>query len=283
MRTLRTVRAVTRWRRPLQREGVSIALVPTMGALHDGHRALIRAARLTCDAVVVSIFVNPLQFGPREDFGRYPRQLARDVRLCRGEGVDVVFAPSVAEMYPPSSATTVAVPALARRWEGAHRPGHFEGVATVVTKLLAIVKPVVAIFGQKDFQQAAVIRRLAIDLNLGTAIRIHPTVRERDGLAVSSRNVFLTPAQRRAAPALYRSLLVGRAAIRAGARDRATVERIMRAALRRERSMRLDYLAVCDAETLEPAKRVRGTLVLLGAARLGRIRLIDNLTVKSRR
>jgi len=283
MRTLTTVRSVTRWRRPLQREGATIALVPTMGALHEGHRALIRSARLSCDAVVVSLFVNPLQFGPREDLARYPRQRARDAALCRAEGVDILFAPSVAEMYPAGSATTVAVPVLARRWEGAHRPGHFEGVATVVTKLLAIVQPDVAMFGQKDFQQAALVRRLVDDLNLGVTIRVHPTVRERDGLALSSRNIFLTPAQRRSAPALYRALLAGRDAIREGARTRAAVERAMRTVITRLPLMRAEYLASCDPETLEPARRLAGRLVLLGAAQLGRVRLIDNLVVNGRR
>jgi len=268
------------WSAAHQREGITIGLVPTMGALHAGHRALIRTARLSCDAVVVSLFVNPAQFGPGEDFARYPRTPASDAAVCRKEGVDVLFAPPVGEIYPDGFRTLVEVPSLARRWEGERRPGHFAGVATVVTKLLALVRPAVAVFGQKDYQQAALIKRLVEDLNLGARVVVYPTVREADGLALSSRNVYLTPAQRRAAPVLFRSLHAGRLAVRAGIRSGTGIQRAMRKALSTEPMARPEYLAVCDPDTLEPLQRVRHRAVLLGAIRIGRIRLIDNLLVK---
>ena len=279
MRTVRTATAMAAWSWAHHREGVTIGLVPTMGALHAGHRALIRAARLSCDAVVVSLFVNPAQFGPKEDFTRYPRQPGADAILCRKEGVDVLFAPPVSQIYPDGFQTAVAVPSLAHRWEGARRPGHFAGVATVVTKLLTLVRPVAAFFGQKDFQQAALIRRLVEDLNLGARVIVYPTVREADGLALSSRNVYLTPAQRRAAPVLFQALKAGRAAIRTGDRSGARIQRVMRKVVAAEPMARLDYLAVCDPDTLEPLTRVRDRAVLLGAIRIGTIRLLDNLLV----
>jgi pantoate--beta-alanine ligase len=250
-----------------------------MGALHAGHRALIRAARLSCDAVVVSLFVNPAQFGPKEDFSRYPRKLRADTLLCAKEGVDVLFAPPVGEIYPDGFQTTVSIPKLARRWEGDQRPGHFQGVATVVTKLLTLVRPTAAFFGQKDFQQAALITRLVEDLNLGARVIVYPTVREADGLALSSRNVFLTPGQRRAAPVLFQALKAGRAAIRTGGRSGAQIQQAMRKVLSAEPLASLDYLAVCDPDTLEPLARIHDRAVLLGAIRIGRIRLIDNLLV----
>jgi pantoate--beta-alanine ligase len=280
MKTIRTAKAMMAWSAAHHREGVMIGLVPTMGALHAGHRALIKAARLSCDAVVVSLFVNPAQFGPKEDFSRYPRKPRADASLCAKEGVDVLFAPPAGEIYPVGFQASVSVPTLARRWEGEQRPGHFDGVATVVTKLLAIVRPAAAFFGQKDFQQAALVRRLVEDLNLGARVVVYPTVREADGLALSSRNVFLTPEQRRAAPVLFQALKTGRAAIRAGDRSGAAIQQAMRKIVGAEPMARLDYLAVCDPDTLEPLKRIRGQAVLLGAIRIGRVRLIDNLLVK---
>jgi pantoate--beta-alanine ligase len=280
MKTIRTAKAMMAWSAAHHREGVTIGLVPTMGALHAGHRALIRAARLSCDAVVVSLFVNPTQFGPKEDFARYPRKLKSDKVLCAKEGVDVLFAPPVGEIYPDGFQATVSVPKLARRWEGERRPGHFDGVATVVTKLLAIIRPAAAFFGQKDFQQAALIRRLVEDLNLGARVIVYPTVREADGLALSSRNVFLTPAQRRAAPVLFQALKAGRAAIRDGVSSGARIQQAMRRVIGQEPLAKIDYLAVCDPDTLEPLTQVRDRAVLLGAIRIGKIRLIDNLLVK---
>jgi len=280
MQTIRTAKAMMAWSAAHHREGVTIGLVPTMGALHAGHRALIKAARLSCDAVVVSLFVNPAQFGPKEDFSRYPRKPRADASLCAKEGVDVLFAPPVEDIYPDGFQATVSVPKLARRWEGEQRPGHFDGVATVVTKLLTLVRPAAAFFGQKDFQQAALIKRLVEDLNLGACVIVYPTVREADGLALSSRNVFLTPAQRGAAPVLFQALKAGRASIRAGDCSGAKIQQTMRKILSAEPMARLDYLAVCDPDTLEPLKRVRDRAVLLGAIRIGKIRLIDNLLAK---
>ncbi len=280
MRLIRSVSALSAWRRRLDREGVFIGLVPTMGALHAGHRALIRAARLSCDAVVVSLFVNPLQFGPREDFSRYPRQLRADAALCRAEGVDVLFAPSREDIYPAGFSTVVTVPAVSRRWEGESRPGHFAGVATVVTKLMALVRPHLAFFGQKDYQQAAMIRRLVADLDLGINVRVCPTVRDPDGVALSSRNHYLTSAQRRAAPVLYAALRAGGAALLAGARSAVRIRRAMQRVVSSEPKARLEYLAVCDPETLEPLRRVTDKAVLLAAIRIGRVRLIDNMLIK---
>jgi pantoate--beta-alanine ligase len=251
-----------------------------MGALHDGHRSLIRAARLQCDALVVSIFVNPAQFSPTEDLSAYPRPIARDRALCREEGVDACFEPTVRVMYPEGFQTVVTVPALARRWEGAARPHHFAGVATVVTKLFGIVQPHLALFGQKDYQQAALVRQLANDLNLGVAIQVRPTVREQDGLAMSSRNIFLSPDERRIAPLLFQALQAGRQTILAGMSDVAAVERIMRQTIEQEPTIHVEYMAVCDPDGLEPLSVVSAHAVLLSAVRIGSIRLIDNLLVK---
>lgn len=274
---------MTAWSEGLLREGVRIGLVPTMGALHDGHRALIRAARLQCDALVVSIFVNPTQFSQSEDLAKYPRPISRDRALCRKEGVDVCFEPTVAAMYPERFQTIVTVPALARRWEGNVRPHHFSGVATVVTKLFGMVRPQIALFGQKDFQQSAVVRQLIEDLNFGVTIVVQPTVREKDGLAMSSRNVYLSPDERARAVILYKGLQAGAEAIRTGVRDGKVVEAAMQRVIKTEPSMTIDYLAVCDARTLEPLSTVTGRMVLLGAVRLGTVRLIDNLLVTAPR
>ena len=282
MRKFRTARAMTAWARALQREGVTVGLVPTMGALHEGHRALIRAARLSCDAAAVSIFVNPLQFGPSEDLARYPRTLARDLRLCEQEGMDAVFVPSYRELYPPCFETVVGVRDLTRRFEGVSRPGHFEGVITVVTKLLNIVRPEKAFFGQKDYQQAVVVTQLVKDLNISTEIVMRPTVRESDGLALSSRNASLSPAERKAATVLYRALTVGKEMIRAGERSVKTIRQAMTRLVRTETLARLDYAAVVHPVTLEEFRAARGRVVLLLAVWIGKTRLIDNLVVTAR-
>ena len=280
MRIIRSVPAMEAWSRGLHREGVGIGFVPTMGALHEGHRSLIRKARLACDALVVSLFVNPSQFGPGEDYARYPRMFKDDATLCRREGVDVLFAPSSAAMYPAGFETRVAAGAVAQRWEGAVRPGHFDGVATVVTKLFSIVRPAQAFFGQKDFQQSVIVRRLAEDLNLGVTVVVCPTVREADGLALSSRNQYLTRAQRQVAPVLHEALQAGRTAILRGIRFGAPVARAMQRVVEQEPRVTVDYLACCDPQTLEPLPHITRQAVLLGAIRLGRVRLIDNLLVK---
>ncbi len=280
MKILRTPRSMAAWSERLRKEGVTIWFVPTMGALHDGHRSLIRAARLRCDALVVSIFVNPTQFGPTEDLTKYPRPITHDRALCRAEGVDVCFEPTPEAMYPEGFQTVVTVPDIARRWEGEARPHHFAGVATVVTKLFGIVRPHLALFGQKDYQQATLIKRLVADLNMGVAIDIKPTIREEDGLAMSSRNRYLPPNDRRAAAILYRAFQAGRQAIEKGTRAAATVERIMRETVAQEPTAHIEYLALCDPESLEPLTQVERRTLLLGAIRIGKVRLIDNMLVK---
>lgn len=283
MKIIRSPSAMTAWSEGLRRDGVRIGLVPTMGALHDGHRALVRAARVRCDALVVSIFVNPTQFGPREDLTTYPRAIVRDRALCRKEGVDVCFEPTAEAMYPEGFQTIVTLPTIARRWEGEVRPHHFSGVATVVTKLFGIVRPQIALFGQKDFQQSALVRQLANDLNIGVTIVVQPTVRENDGLAMSSRNVYLSSVDRVRAVTLYRSLQAGADLIRKGVCDGKAVQEAMYQVIKAEPSMTIDYLAVCDPRTLEPLSAVTSRMVLLGAVRLGLVRLIDNLLVTAPR
>jgi pantoate--beta-alanine ligase len=280
MKSIRSPLAMTAWSQHMRRKGGVIGLVPTMGALHEGHRALIRAARLQCDVVVVSIFVNPTQFAPTEDLAIYPRRIAQDRALCRAEGVDICFEPTIMAMFPKGFQTVVTVPSLARRWEGESRPHHFDGVATVVTKLFGIVRPDLALFGQKDYQQCAVIRQLVKDLNLDIRLVVRPTVRERDGLAMSSRNVFLSPEERRVAPMLYHALLAGRRAIEAGMTDPDSVDALMRKVLGGEPAIQIDYLVLCDPDTLEPLTRIRQRAVILGAIRLGSVRLIDNVLVR---
>jgi pantoate--beta-alanine ligase len=265
-----------------RKRGETVALVPTMGALHMGHLALVAEARKRCDRVVVSVFVNPTQFGPNEDFARYPRDLAADRKLLAAAGADLVFAPTVAAMYPQGFTTTVAVEALASDLEGRFRPGHFAGVATVVTKLLTMAFPDIAVFGEKDYQQLAIVRRLARDLDLPVTIVGIPTVREADGLALSSRNAYLTAEQRRAAPALHEALTV---AAREAAGYFGAWPEIAERAIRSVRARgfdRVDYLDIRDAETLgapDPKRPAR----VLAAAWLGTTRLIDNVPVPRKR
>lgn len=253
-----------------------------MGALHAGHRALIRRARRTCGTVMVSIFVNPLQFGPAEDYRRYPRDLSRDLACCREENVDLVFLPKADILYPRDFQTTVAVGTLSQRWEGEHRPTHFQGVTTVVTKLLNLVRPDRAFFGQKDYQQFCLIRQLVKDLDIDTRVTLCPTVRDADGFALSSRNRYVTTSQRQRALSLYHALSAGKEAIARGARRAGSVEKNMARVLDAGHGLAIDYLACCDARTLEPLARLRGTVVLLGAIRVGGVRFIDNLIVRIR-
>ncbi len=281
MKIIRSPAAMIAWSEALRREGVTIGFVPTMGALHEGHRSLIREARLQCDALVVSIFVNPTQFGPHEDLAKYPRPISHDRTICRKEGVDVCFEPTAEAMYPAGFQTTVTVPAVAHRWEGEVRPHHFAGVATVVTKLFGMVRPHRALFGQKDFQQSVLVQRLVKDLNLGVDIVVRPTVREQDGLAMSSRNMYLSPDERGRAVTLYKSLQAGAKVIRTGGTDAKTVRSAMAQVITRESTITTDYLTVCDPLTLEPVASVRSRVVLLGAIRLGSVRLIDNLLVNT--
>jgi pantoate--beta-alanine ligase len=260
-------------------DGHLVGFVPTMGYLHDGHVSLIEQAAAECDVVAVSIFVNPLLFGAGEDLAAYPRDLDRDIGLCAGAGADWVFAPSVEEMYPDGTpmATTVSVAGVSETLEGVSRPTHFAGVATVVAKLFALAGICRAYFGEKDWQQLAVIRRMAADLSFPVEVVGCPTVREPDGLAMSSRNAYLTAQERAAAPALHRALLAGVTAVDAGERSAAAVRTAMRAVLVPVAEADIDYLEVVDAATLAPVDPLAGTLRLLGAARFGKARLIDNV------
>ena len=263
-------------RAALARAARPVGLVPTMGWLHDGHRALIRQARAESATTVVTIFVNPRQFGDPSDLDQYPRNEARDIAICEAESVDIVFAPSVEEIYPPGSDTTVSVGALARVLEGAARPGHFDGVATVVAILFDLVGAERAYFGQKDAQQVLVIRRMAADLAIPIEVVGCPTVREPDGLALSSRNVHLSPDERAAAPVLWRALLAARARREAGERDGDVLRAVMRDTLDDEPQAKIDYVSVADASTLEELDRVDGSALLSLAVRFGSTRLIDN-------
>jgi pantoate--beta-alanine ligase len=258
-----------------------LALAPTMGALHDGHRSLIKRARDENSTVAVSIFVNPTQFGPSEDYSTYPRDMDRDLSLLEGENVDLVFAPSAEEMYPGGLdrwRTWVDVKGLSERLEGEFRPGHFRGVATVVAKLLNIVRPDRTYFGQKDAQQLAVIKRVARDLDLGAEIVACPTVRERDGLAMSSRNVFLTPEERRAAPVIYYSLRKAQGMHKQGERDGERLKSAVCKELESEPLIKaVDYVSVADPGTMEEVRVVDRPSLLLAAVRMGRVRLIDNV------
>jgi pantoate--beta-alanine ligase len=250
--------------------------VPTMGYLHEGHMSLVDRAREAADWVAMSIFVNPLQFGPGEDLARYPRDLERDLEMARARGVDLVFAPTVAEMYPGGEPQVSVIPgALAERMEGAIRPGHFRGVLTVVAKLFGIFTPDVAVFGQKDFQQAALIRRMALDLDLGVRVEVAPIVREADGLAMSSRNVYLSPEERERARALSRGLEHGRALFAAGERDADALRAALWSAMEVP-GVQAEYAEAADPLTLEPVAKAEPGTVLLVAARVGRTRLIDN-------
>jgi pantoate--beta-alanine ligase len=257
----------------------TVGLVPTMGYLHEGHRSLMRAARADADFVVVTIFVNPLQFGPSEDLGRYPRDLVRDLEACEHEGVDAVFAPSVAEMYPQPPATTVHVAGLTDDLCGASRPVHFDGVTTVVAKLFSIVGPCRAYFGRKDAQQVAVVTRMAADLDLPVEVVGCPLVREADGLALSSRNAYLSADDRRAAPVLFRALRATADAVVAGERDPLRLTARIREIVATEPTVELEYVEARDAASIAPIERVEGEVLLALAARLGVTRLIDNVRI----
>ncbi|MBI4226942.1 MAG: pantoate--beta-alanine ligase [Candidatus Omnitrophica bacterium] len=283
MRIIRSPRQMQSEMLQLRRRGLTIGFVPTMGALHAGHLRLLAHARRQNDRVILSIFVNPTQFNQRQDFTRYPRPFARDARLARKASADYLFAPTAREMYPPGHQTTVEAPALARRWEGAYRPGHFRGVATVVTKLLALVQPTILYVGEKDAQQARLIEQLVEDLHPATRVIVVPTVREPDGLAMSSRNTRLSPTERRDALVVFEALQAAGRLIKSGECRRGVVLRRMRTVVARAPSARLEYAAVVDPRTLEPVTVARGQVRLLIAAWIGRTRLIDTLRVRCQR
>ena len=264
---------VGRWRS----EGDRVGFVPTMGALHEGHLSLVRRAQALAERVIASVFVNPTQFGPGEDLDRYPRQPERDAELLAGAGCHLLFLPAVETIYPPGHATFVVPNGAAEGLEGAHRPGHFRGVATVVCQLFGLVRPDVAVFGEKDAQQVAVVRQMVRDLHLPVEIATGPTVREADGLAMSSRNVFLAPAERRAATVLHRALTAAGEAVRAGERRAPELRRLLREVLEAEPLARVDYAEVVDAGTFRPVETVAAPVVLPLAVRIGKTRLIDNV------
>jgi len=261
-----------------RRRGQTVGFVPTMGTLHDGHLSLLRRARQDCGLALASIFVNPTQFAPTEDFARYPRNLERDAGLARSVGLDAIFAPDAGEIYPPGCATwVVQEDETVRRWEGEVRPGHFRGVLTVCLKLFSIVQPDRAYFGQKDFQQALVVRRMARDLDLSLEIVVCETVREPDGLAMSSRNQYLDPASRRQATCIHRGLRAAQAALAAGERDAVRLAESIRQTIEAAGPCSIDYIAIADPETLAPLETVARTAVALVAVRIGGTRLIDNV------
>jgi pantoate--beta-alanine ligase len=264
--------------REARRSNLSVGCVPTMGALHAGHMSLIEAARRDCRLVAVTIFVNPTQFGPNEDFSKYPRPLDHDLRQCEAAGVDLVFAPAAEAMYPPAFGTFVEVEALERILEGAFRPGHFRGVATIVLKLLNLVQPDAAYFGRKDFQQQLLVRKMCRELDLPVEIRTCPTVREPDGLALSSRNRYLDLAERQKALALSQALRLAEHRLRQGESDLSALRLSMRRQME-SAGLTVDYATIADPENLEELSAPRAEMVALVAARVGRTRLIDNFSI----
>jgi pantoate--beta-alanine ligase len=268
--------------REIARSGRTLGFVPTMGALHEGHASLVRASKAQCQATAVSIFVNPLQFGPTEDLAKYPRTMERDSKLLQELGVDVLYAPTVDEMYPAGATTYVEVSGISDRLDGGSRPGHFRGVATVVAKLFEIVRPDRAFFGQKDAAQVAVLRRMARDLDMDVELVVCPIVREKDGLAMSSRNAYLDPTQRKQALVLNRSLMRVQHAADSGERDVTKLIEAGKNVIAEEPAARLDYFAIVDPDTLEPVDDISRTALVAVAAYVGTTRLIDNILLARR-
>jgi len=281
MDVVRRVRAVKEACAAARARGQVVGFVPTMGALHDGHVALVRRVRSRADFTVVSVFVNPTQFDRNEDFARYPRDLAKDAELLAREGADVLFAPEPEEMYPPGAVTFVEVAGLSDKLEGKSRPGHFRGVATIVTKLFAVVEPDVAAFGQKDAQQVIVIKSLVRDLMLNTEILVLPTKRDEDGVALSSRNALLSAEERLAARAIPRALEAAQAVLGAGETDAARIVEAARSTIAAQPLLRIDYVELVDGVRLEPVARADGEMLLVVAVFAGTTRLIDNVVLRS--
>jgi pantoate--beta-alanine ligase len=284
MKVAKTIKSVRKLVNAARRKGKRIGFVPTMGALHIGHISLIKKARQQTDFIVVSIFVNPTQFGPSEDFKKYPRPIKSDLAICRKASVDVVFAPSSQEIYPDENLTWVNVEKLTKQLCGRFRPGHYRGVATVCSKLFNIVAPDVAFFGQKDAQQAIVIKRMVADLNMPLKIVVCPTVRQADGLAVSSRNQYLTRQQKKDATFLYRALKKSESLIKTGTNRSKTVIGEMKKVLKQVPSIKIEYISIVDTETLQELDKITGRVLIAMAVKIGSTRLIDNilLDVKSR-
>jgi pantoate--beta-alanine ligase len=279
MQIITAITAMQSHAESLRREGKRIGFVPTMGFLHEGHLSLMRVARQENDIVVASIFVNPAQFGPNEDLARYPRDAEGDQKKSESVGVDIIFTPSAEEMYPEKPIVFVTVEGLSDILEGAIRPGHFRGVATVVTKLFHIVQPHRAYFGQKDYQQCAVIKRMKKGLDLDVEVAVLPTMREADGLAMSSRNSYLDAAQRKKAACLFRALMAADELVRSGVREPEKVKQKMRAVIAQEKGVEIDYVEAADVDDLSPLATIKDRIVLLVAVRIGATRLIDNLLV----
>lgn len=277
MQLIETVREMHAWSRQAHADGLKIGLVPTMGFLHEGHVSLARYARENCDRLAVSIFVNPMQFGPKEDLAAYPRSLERDMALLEPVGVDAVFQPRPEDMYPEGFQTRVEVSGVTKRLCGAFRPGHFTGVATVVLKLFNIVQADLAVFGDKDYQQLVTIRRMAGDLSLAVDVRGRPTVREADGLAMSSRNTYLSPEERRSAGALYEALSLAKDMAARGEKDPAVIVRAVSEHISARPHTQIQYVEIVDPDDLEPVDRLEGPTILALAVFVGKTRLIDNI------
>lgn len=280
MKRISKIQSVVRIVREAKKKG-KVGFVPTMGAFHAGHLSLMKKAKAECDFVVVSLFVNPLQFGPTEDFKHYPRSLSEDQHLAASVGVDLLWTPREKDLFPTGFQSQITVGEISRRWEGASRPGHFSGVSTVVGKFLQIVRPGWLYLGQKDYQQCAVIRQMIADLHFEAKLRICPIVREKDGLAMSSRNVRLSATEREIAPVLYRALQTAKALLVSGEKDAVGIVRALENVLKSEPEIEIDYLALCDVKTLERLERVKDRAVLLAAVKIGSVRLIDNILLQA--
>jgi len=280
MRIIRDIKNMQRISRDLRQQDKSIGFVPTMGALHVGHLSLVRQARKENDSVIVSIFVNPTQFGPKEDFRRYPRNLKVDAYLCKKEGVDIIFYPDICQIYPQGYKTYVLVENLSDFMCGKTRPGHFKGVATIVTKLFNIIQPDIAYFGQKDAQQAIIIQRMVRDLNMPNKIRVMPIIRESDGLAMSSRNSYLNVRERGDATVLYEALEKAKIMIREGIINSAKIILAMRNIIKKRKTAQIQYIEVVDLKELRPVKKVQGKVLVALAVKIGKTRLVDNIIAK---
>lgn len=280
MKIARTIAQARREIAKARKYNKIVGFVPTMGYLHEGHLKLIDIAKAHSDYVVVSIFVNPTQFGPREDFSEYPRDFERDKKLCESRGTDLIFAPSVEEMYPQPSAVRLEIAKLAEHLCGARRPGHFNGVMLVVAKLFNIIQPDVAVFGQKDAQQLFIIKRIVEDLNFAVKIIAAPTVREEDGLAMSSRNVYLSPKQREQSTVLYRALQMAKELIQAGERDTQELKAKIETLIRSASEAKIDYIEIVETQDLQPIKRLEGKVLIALAVYFGKARLIDNIILE---
>lgn len=281
MKSVDSISRMSTLAKMLKREGKSIGFVPTMGYLHDGHLSLVKVAKKHTDVVVMSVFVNPLQFGPKEDFERYPRDFKRDEQLASDAGVDVIFYPSVKDMYQDGYATFVTVERLTDGLCGASRPGHFRGVTTVVAKLFGIVRPDVAYFGQKDAQQAAVIKKMVLDLNMGVEIKVVPIVREKDGLAMSSRNTYLSETERMDALVLYQSLKKAESLVTGGETDASRIIKMMKEMIASKPAVKIEYVSIVDAKELVALETITKEALIAVAAHVGKTRLIDNIIVKA--